>query len=237
MGNFLTRRRELILAEGENTRPLGYIGNGLLMLLDGIANGVNGEHLSTVSTLYDQSGNSKNWAINSGAVTTTDNALVFSSSCFAPSFSGSLTEPNTIEVVCEPDNIASTLYQCIICGLASTGGETKYGTVSTYSGKILHKEGGTTYGCLTLSSGIHTYTFVRVNGTWQGYKDGIATSFGSTATTWKTAAKRFGCFRNKSNTTNQYFYAGKIYSYRYYTTSLTESQIVANRANDVQRFS
>lgn len=217
---------------------LGYIDTGLAMLLDGIANGENGAHNTTVSTLYDQSGNNKNWVIDAGTVTATDTALVFSDSCFKPQYSWSLSTPNTIEVVCELNNVSLNSYQCISCALASGGdsGTTKLGSIGTHSGKILHYTGGA-YGCLPLSSGMHTYTFVNENGTWKGYVDGNETSFLSETTTWRTSTARLGAFRNAGNTANQYFFAGKLYSFRYYTTSLTSAEVSRNRENDVNRFS
>lgn len=216
----------------------GYVEHGLLMLLDGIANGANGTHASTISTLVDQSGNGHNWETNTGTVTATAKALVFDGAADlkGTGWSEGMTEPKTVEVVVNVTNPATT--QCIIAGVAQADGVrgTSVGSLCVKANSILHETGGAK-GCLAVASGTHTYSFVNNNGTWEGYIDGVLTSFGATTSSWDSGAKRLGGFSNNSGTSSEYRFTGSIYSLRMYSDALTASEIAANRSNDAARFS
>ena len=214
---------------------LGYVGDNLIMLLDGIANGVNGAHNTTITSLIDQSGNENNWEAEAGTVTATANALVFNSqSALKSTWTGQMTTPNTVEIVVENE---ATTASCIMCGLTVTEGQsqTSVGALSWKSDHILQGTGASN-GCLPVTSGRHTYSFVNDNGTWVGYKDGSLTSFGSVTVSWNTGHKCFGGFIGASGGNSNYRYKGSIYSVRYYSSALSASEIARNYANDITRF-
>lgn len=224
----------------EDASSLGYISNGLLMLLDGNANGTGGSHESTISTLVDQTGNGYDWIPKTGTVTADTNALVFGgSSCLQSDSSWAssiLTTPKAIEIVIDVTSPSTT--SCVICGISqsqSDANNTSLGTIGVKSSNLLHRT-GSTYGCIPITTGRHTYSFVNDNGTWKSYKDGELVTNGSTTITWKTGHHRLGCFVGSGGTNESYFFDGKIYSYRYYTESLSASDVASNYANDVSRF-
>lgn len=224
----------------ERAGILGYVPDGLLMLLDGIANGENGTHNTNISTLYDQSGNGYNWVSGVGSVTATDKALVFNGSSNLAGASSwkqnALTEPKTVEVVVNVTSPATTA--CAISGLSVAQGvrnTTSYGVISAKSSNLLHYT-GSSYGCIPITSGVHTYTFVNDNGTWIGYKDGVRISFGSTTISWKSGYKRLGSFEGQDGGNMSYYFTGSLYSYRYYTEALSAEEVSENYSNDVARF-
>ena len=224
----------------ERAGILGYVADGLLMLLDGIANGENGTHNTNISTLYDQSGNGYNWVSGSGSVTATDKALVFDGSSNLAGASSwkqnALTVPKTVEVVLSVTSPATTV--CVMNGLSVAQGirdTVGYGVISAKSSKLLHYT-GSSYGCIPITSGVHTYTFVNNAGTWIGYKDGVRVSFGSTTISWKSGYKLLGAFEGQDGGNISYYFTGSLYSYRYYTEALSADEVSANYANDVARF-
>lgn len=217
------------------TTVLGYIGDDLLMMLDGYANGSGGSHASPVSSLVDQSGNGKDWTLSAGTVPATNMAFEFDGSDAFVSTFGALTTPKTVEIVMSSQRMTQT--ECILVGVALDQGadDTSVGTVSIKGGNVLHCT-GSTMGCLPCTSGRHTYTFVNDNGTWKGYKDGVLTNFGSTTVSWKTGHNTFGAFRDKHGGAIQYGFAGSVYNYRVYSSALSAEDVAANYANDVDRF-
>ena len=224
----------------ERAGILGYVADGLLMLLDGIANGENGTHNTNISTLYDQSGNGYNWVSGAGSVTATDKALVFDGSSNLAGAStwkqNALTVPKTVEVVLSVTSPATTA--CVMSGLSVAQGirnTTGYGAVGVKSSQLLHYT-GSSYGCIPITSGVHTYTFINDNGTWIGYKDGVRVSFDSTAVSWKSGYKRLGSFEGQDGGNLNNYFTGSLYSYRYYTEALSAEEVSANYSNDVARF-
>ena len=220
---------------------LGYIGDNLIMLLDGIANGAGGTHETTVTTLADQSGNGYDWDAKAGTVTADNTALIFNGSASFEGNStwktGALTTPKTVEIVA--DVSMPTAAQCIIAGLTlaeGATGQTSVGSVSVKSGELLHYT-GSSYGCIPITSGVHTYSFVNDGGNWTAYKDGTAVTNDSTTVSWNSGYKSFGAFIGSGGGSLQYFFTGKVYSYRIYSEALSASRIASNRANDVTRFS
>ena len=220
-------------------KVLGYVGTNLIMMLDGDKNGASGAHNSTITTLVDQSGNNYNWVTGVSTVTATTNALVFngSSSLVADSWgSSALTTPKTVEVVVDVTNSSTT--QCLITGLSlaqGVGNATGIGVIGVKSGYITHNT-GSTMGCTSVTSGVHTYSFVNNNGTWVGYKDGTQISFGNTTVSWNTGYKRLGSFIGASGNNPNYYFTGSLYNYRIYSDALSAEQIAANYANDADRF-
>ena len=222
-------------------RILGYVKDDILMLIDGIANGESGSHNSTITSLIDQSANGYNWESHNGTVTATSKALAFDgSSSLRPTTwdSMAMPTPNTIEIVLSTNSASTT--QCVVCGLAlstdvSNPG-TSIGTIGIKAGNLLHYT-GSTYGCIPITLGVHTYTFVNDNNVWHGYKDGeLVQSFGGTTVSWNTAHKRLGAFVGKTGGVDEYRFSGYIYSLRVYSKALTVEEIVTNRENDVTRF-
>ena len=217
---------------------LGYVDNGLTMLLDGIANGERGVHNNTISTLVDRSGNDHNWQTSTNTVTASEKALVFDGTAnLAPTWTSGLSDIKTIEYVLDVTDPSTT--QCILAGIgvADSSGyaDTIEGTIGIKSNYLLHKT-GSTYGCLPITSGRHTYTFVNDNGTWKGYKDGALTSFGSITISFKSGFKRLGSFLGRNQLSNEYFFTGSIYSVRYYSEVLSANDIASNYSNDTARF-
>lgn len=220
---------------------LGYVDTGLIMLLDGIANSTGGTHESTITKLVDQTGNGYDWINKAGTVTASAKAIVFDGSSALQSDSSwentQLAYAQAVEIVMDVTNPSTT--QCVMAGLTIAHGltQTGDGTICVKSNNLLNYTGAA-YGCVPITTGVHTYSFVKVNSSsWKAYKDGVEVTNLSTGATWKSGWNCFGAFIGSGGGNIQYAFTGSVYSYRYYTSALSASDIASNYANDVTRFS
>ena len=209
-----------------------------LMILDGIANGVDGAHNDTITKWVDQSGNGRDWVTHVGTTSATEKAVVFagSNALKDDSWQTLMTGWKTIEICVAVTYPSNT--QCVLTSVdGGSSSENATGNLSVKSGGFLHYTGSTA-GCASIpDSNRHTYTFVVNNGTTTTYIDGVAVSNGATTVSWKTPHKRIGCYSTNSVPSGaENKFTGSIYSIRYFSDELTAAQVAANYAVDEARF-
>lgn len=207
-----------------------YVSDGLIMWLDGIKNGTNGAHESTLTTWVDQTGNGWDWT-NSGA-TVGDKSVIFSKSgttFLYRSYQSVPANAAMIEIVAK-----KTTGGCILTGF----GRNKVGNMnipSTGNNLVFHTSAG---------SGADKNTAFDFGTTGQihsansaGYLDGQAIqSFASSAADWQYEYPTIGLYRGSAGTGREYKFNGEIYCIRLYNRVLTQQEILANYAADVARF-
>lgn len=206
-----------------------YVQDGLIMWLDGIRNGTNGTHESTLTTWVDQSGNGWDWT-NSNA-TVTENSVVFNGTdaYLYRAYQSVPSNVAMIEIVAK-----KTKGGCMHMGY----GRNKVGNInipSTGNNIVFHTAAGSgadknTAFDFGTAGEIHSANSA-------GYLDGQAIqSFASSAADWQYEYPSIGKYRGSTGSSTEYVFEGEIYCIRLYSRILTEQEILANYAVDVARF-
>lgn len=207
------------------THEAWYVTDGLLMLLDGEKNGVNGAHETALTTWVDQSGNGYNWT-NSGA-TVNAKSIAFANPSYLTMAQALPAGVKTIEIVMSTPHSSGAM---ILAGF----GDAKPGNIQmgTGDGMLFHTGTSKTgWSKITAAwAGIHAYSCV---GSSRGYRDGVdAFASISVSSSWPNTTPRIGLYNGSG--TNQFL--GEIYCLRLYNRELTEEELLANYAVDAARF-
>lgn len=206
-----------------------YVSDGLIMWLDGIKNGTNGAHETTLATWVDQTGNGWNWT-NSNA-TVAENSVVFNgtNSYLYRAYQSVPANAATVEIVAK-----KTRGGCILTGF----GRDKVGNMnipSSGNNLVFHTSAGSgadknTAFDFGTAGEIHSANS-------SGYLDGQAIqSFVSSAADWQYEYPSIGNYLGSGGNNPQYPFTGEIYCIRLYNRVLTQQEILANYAADVARF-
>lgn len=207
-----------------------YVSDGLVMWLDGIKNGTNGAHESTLTTWVDQTGNGWDWTNGGSAVT--QNSVVFNGESNNYLYRNYQSIPQNVAMV---EIVAKkTRGGCIVTGF----GRNYVGNMnipSTGNNLVFHTSAGSgadknTAFDFGTAGEIHSANS-------SGYLDGVAiTQFASSAADWQYEYPSIGKYRASDGTGDEYKFIGEIYCIRMYSRILTEQEILANYAADVIRF-
>ncbi len=214
-----------------SSRPSNpYITDNMTLWLDGIFNTATGHDASatTWTNLID------NTQLTNVGITVGSDGMVFDGTAGHGFIIGDTpSSPSTIEVVLEVTNPATTQ---VILGAF---GNDNNGNVNVKSSNLLHRRGSSNGGGHTLSTGLHTHTFVV--GTAE-YVDGVAVSTSSTTISMTvTGAFVIGNALNSAGTgltsgSGAYPLNGTIKCIRFYSDALTAQEVASNFAIDATRF-